>query len=1465
VIVFCSELEMNNPYRQFTVQPRLNARFQANTPSSSLNNYNFHSPAIATVRLLSPTVAYANSHMYNALYSNTPAMTVARTPDLVGQGGQAAFTPMCMMNSHPGMTVMPVIPIDLQNQHSRVCHPANYPEAAELLGQYFTKNATVSQNQTPALHTLPQVSVAQSTVGNPANVHIPFRELQWIPPAVHETGVPQIPYAVEIKPQIDETPQNHDPFGTAVPVSDAECGSEWSVPTVYLDIAMDSCLDANTRSVDVPSAVGDVSMVNATLSTGSRKRVQCESSSGIKALKLVDDQTIKPDVVCSVRRDSTTVTTRRSKCVEECYVVDDEEVNEPVVDASPVPVQEQELSSSQDATLSPSALSVASEPGELIRSDEDVGDGDVPHDDSAYSLNEGVDSDKVECYEVMPTNSDALLFDMECDGEKDDETLRVILPTKNVKTTCAPKNIKTTCASTASSAPLLTSLLKTAQSKQKRKVSTTSHSSAVQIVLDADDSDVVIVEPRPRRRKPPVTRSQRLATRTENRLQTVTIKKNENSLLGVPLQSSFFRFETQSTEVYRLLSMDKSLVPRNVLTLLANLVSSAIAPDDDKQCSHSDLTDSTFGGIPCGRSRKLLFQCLLCPYGELSAKRVMGHVKQQHKQHVSFMQRCLLPNCQTLLHIYCRHCNFITYDNAALLIHFAIYHKVDGILLSVPKVIESDPAWEPTINPSARAKDFPFFCCPDCGYVDVERNRVAKHILEKPSSETVFFGGCVVRLIMVVRGSKPSGAFTYESLRNDESHAMFRKEIYACVSCRFFSFYPTYAFSHYVVRHSCLEVLYVCAASPSCSRRYTTRDDIISHIQGVHVAMKSMRFQCTATLLDISTLTQLDISPGQLMCADVPVNISYRCPSSASDSTSLEAAIEIVDDDDVDDDGDDDVVVLDSPCDHDTSADVEPDSPFSEERSDCSIVCTNTESSSASAMAEPGVTEQNWSEFCLSSTEDRQTDTVAEHCGEANVEPYVVHGIENGTAKASDATCDTVDSVCCDDDRSATEVDCGQNNTADVSSHVEDESLKLVECDLLSGKTDEEIDKAESQSVENTMSTNTLETSHVESVESHFGSSFPSRDTNLQADSTAVVTEMVNNIGVPSNEETSTRLQSVENLVPGTSHKASLDLVECSTSSSKNTNHLVHVSGSVNHAGKSYTESDSAATPCLGTSPDESVDSAKHLAFLNDSTNRLPECATVNHSVNDAANTPVSLEIYQSDDVQEGEHDTSVNEGGVRSPQLNSATTAEEELLGFDPPNNADLFDCSVDDDALPSFECKSPSDPLESSERYAMDLQRELLVLSEQLTAGETPHCSNVERASCSVVSEAESVVDDSCIVSKENPCLGPFRESSDDNLCGTAVENEQLHTSSSSWSLEADVIDKSLQEDLTETSLPSYADCNCEIPSESRHSEVNAQTDSANEQSNSSDTAVQPVSRFKSLAGFRFPVPHTFTAKPS
>jgi len=1067
---------MSNYYQQFNIRPHLNASCQAHHASSNLNNLNFYNRAPETIRPLSPAVAHANPQMYNASYA--PIMAAAMPNfSLVDQ---TEFAPMYMMNTHPGMTVMPTVSFNLGNQPLRVCHPTNCPEAADLLGQCATENKALLQNQIPTLPseavytaqtsnlpTFPRVSVTQTQVLEnaatlpSADVHIPFRQVQWIPPPAEETAVPLIPYAVEIKPQEDEIPQNPVPLddfpmiSTTVPENGTSCRMEFakdqSVATAYLVTAAGSSLhsfDASTRTPDETSVVGgtELSVTNVSEKTGQQKRSQSyEHSSGVKVLKLCDEKNSKPCsyvYASSVHLDSTHRHHKSNGRIDEFCAASDQELNEPEVGTHPMPVQEndEELlhTCSQDAPLLSPTVSEASEPDELINSDENVEDEDVPDDGNTCSQNEDVDSE-AECYEVVPTNSDALLFDMECDGGKEGKTLRVIAPTKNVQTSARTENVKTVVikirAAKTVSAPLkavesillqqpaatlrstmsvptiypksarstdpgvgyfgvsscvrlerrtasqrsaarackdkisavfdmersdeiddeascvmpaensntdcASSLPETTESQRPHQRQSVSCSSVIPVCLGKDDSDVTVVpQLEHSTANTAVTTSERFNTEAYNdkissvsqessspddellcttavpptlptasdsdsipiskdktlpaqtQLQTVKIKRSENSLLGLPLHSVSFHFESWSSEVFPLLWVEKSYVPQKMLMLLTDLLSLPGAAA--QQCSHCNLP-GPFG--------KFLFQCLFCPYGESSAKRVVQHVMQRHQKYAALMQRSLLTVCEPQLRIYCHHCDFVTHDSAALLIHFATYHKVLGIFSASRKLTENDPTWTPVVNPDDAARHFPFYCCPDCSYLDVEWNRFIQHMLKKHSSKLVFFG-CVVRLIKVGSGgAQYLGSSTYNAFATEEMHASIRKEIYACVKCRFSSFYPSYVFRHYAVRHSCLEMLYLCAASPCCPKRCTTTDDIISHIGEVHVAVRSMQFRCTATLFDRSTSMQLDVSPGELTAADVPVHSDCQSPSAACSSTSSEASPVMVID--VDDDSDD--------------------------------------------------------------------------------------------------------------------------------------------------------------------------------------------------------------------------------------------------------------------------------------------------------------------------------------------------------------------------------------------------------------------------------------------------------------------------------------------------------------------------------------------------------------------------------
>ena len=1109
---------MNNPYNQFNIRPRLpvNARLSALQAYYSNSNLNLQSLTLGTVQLRSPTAAYNTQRLCTSLPSNAPVIAVSGNTDFkaVGQVTHSELlgvpSPAFMTNCNSGMTVVPIIQLGAGNQPIRLQQPTNFPgtmgmgvrsgmEANNILPQFVPQNTAamlrspvplvrhvpVVQPSVPHAYnvpTFPGVPIIRSSTAHTlaADVTIPFRPVQWFPGAIHRTGVPQTPYAVEIKPDNDsETPQNHHvPFGSIPVINNTftvtdgswnlENANAQSQPSVYMDVAMDD----NTPRLH-PNRIAADMYWQATKKTVKRKGNQRKNTSGRKVLKL---PAIKPCVVSLVRIDSVLAGLKSKRSAEKVCLVDDCKAIESDTDSSPetesveglmnldipVPVVEAESNCGDESDgiigndenaeedvldddggdCSQSADRIVgndqddtpheddnrfvnADADRLIGSDEDVGDDDPPHVDDNGSENadrligsdEDVEADDQPhngdnfstnaddgketsaCYEVTPTDSDALVFDMECDGGKPSETLRVIVPTKRSQTTetrvlpaskyKGVRKILDTPVSNEdadnSARRLLSALLRTKKVKRtksktgwsKKKVLPQPKSKPLcrvppaVISIDADDSDDdddVIME-----FEDPIstsgTRSERTAasackekmSAAQNPVESIDIERSENSLLGVPLQSSFFRFEAQSMEVFRLLSMEKGCVPQNVLEQLTDLVASVDATAVDEQSSNGDASSETVSRIPHGGSRKLLFQCLFCPYAELSAKRVMAHVKQQHQMYASFIQCRLLPNRRIPLHIYCRHCNYIAYDSSAMFIHFATYHKVPGILLPQPKDIEQDPDWAPVIDPEANAKEFPFYCCPNCGYVDAEWDRMIHHMLKKHSLESVFLG-CVVRLIMFGRASKHLGTFTYQSLARQERCRVTRREIFACVSCRFFSFYPTYAFCHHVVSHSSMEMLYVCAATPSCTKRCSTVEDVISHIQAAHVAMKRLQFQCTATLCDSLTSTQLNITPGELVTADVPVHVG-RQSLSASVKTSAAAAIEI-------DDDDDDISVL-SPVQKDEkSNDVKPESNGSDQQ----IECSGGKDETGELAAESTTAEQNNTELIPNESASTQSD-----------------------------------------------------------------------------------------------------------------------------------------------------------------------------------------------------------------------------------------------------------------------------------------------------------------------------------------------------------------------------------------------------------------------------------------------------------------------------------------------------------
>ena len=178
------------------------------------------------------------------------------------------------------------------------------------------------------------------------------------------------------------------------------------------------------------------------------------------------------------------------------------------------------------------------------------------------------------------------------------------------------------------------------------------------------------------------------------------------------------------------------------------------------------------------------------------------------------------------------------------------------------------------------------------------------------------------------------------------------------------------------------------------------------------------------------------------------------------------------------------------------------------------------------------------------------------------------------------------------------------------------------------------------------------------------------------------------------------------------------------------------VADSVNHRGlppndQGSTESELVQNPVPGAGQTESLDSAEDTTFASNDTSPLTDSAAVvsslihHGSVSRTDESATRLAVHQTDDLLELErvHDCPVDEGEVTNPQSDSVCTAEQELLSFDQADSLELPNDCLDfvDNMLSTFELPgSPSDRLESSERCMLDLEDDLLSLSEQLTTDE-------------------------------------------------------------------------------------------------------------------------------------------------
>jgi len=498
---------------------------------------------------------------------------------------------------------------------------------------------------------------------------------------------------------------------------------------------------------------------------------------------------------------------------------------------------------------------------------------------------------------------------------------------------------------------------------------------------------------------------------------------------------------------------------------------------------------------------------------------------------------------------------------------------------------------------------------------------------------------------------------------------------------------------------------------------------------------------------------------------------------------------------------DDDVMVL-SPAPKDSkSDDLERDSALLEECSDCTGVPGNSEP--ADVLLSSSVTVQTSSEAAIEIADD----------------DVMVLSPAPKDSKSDDLERDSALPEECSEVKKNSEVDLDRN--------VDDETSKITACDSECEVTEQEPGRPESQSVWNPGTVGDF-------VDSVVDSTFPNKDAKQLADSAAVVADLANHSGVCSNDESFIESESILNPVTGTS------------------------------------QTDSAADPTF-MSKDQLADTDTVVADL------------LNHeSVPANDESAECLAVHQTDDFLQLEgtcDDFTVNDGEVVNPKLNDARTSEQELLTSDQPNTAELYtEClGFDEDILSGFELpQSPSNRIENREGCTFDLDEEVLLLSKQLSADEPPpqeHSSNVQHAvlSRSDASSTENLtdvgLDDSLIVSMDNPCLAEYQDMSDDAFCSDAVESEQLRALDDSWNQEeADAVNNSVQQHCDETLLPSHASCSSEIPSESRDSETSEQTDTTNEQCGG---AAEPDSvnllRFKSLSGFRFPVPSWFNAKPN
>ena len=375
-------------------------------------------------------------------------------------------------------------------------------------------------------------------------------------------------------------------------------------------------------------------------------------------------------------------------------------------------------------------------------------------------------------------------------------------------------------------------------------------------------------------------------------LSKASLSSSTNKCTGVHLQLLFFRLDENSPTVNRLIGWQKS----------------------ESSMVRKEIVGKTH--------ERLCFQCVFCPFVDTSTRRIAAHVKVRHKEVIFALTTHAFSSERPLLFLFCRHCNFVTYDDIVMLLHFHTYHSLSHVVCDSAFCPNTAAAEAGRLDPNDHADAFPYYCCTSCSFMSAQKVYATDHVATEHASK---FANCFVPLVMV---GQPNGfgRESYVKHANDERFATWRKNIFACVRCPYFSFNSYEALSHNLRNHRTSRMVFICdVIHSSCNKRFSSGQDALRHLQSVHA--KELRghvmSKLSVTLVNLVGMVPVEyfFAPGKISEEYSPSEVAVRRqvsvePSSSTfieiddENVSASKVIEIVDDND--DDDDDDVLIIDN-------------------------------------------------------------------------------------------------------------------------------------------------------------------------------------------------------------------------------------------------------------------------------------------------------------------------------------------------------------------------------------------------------------------------------------------------------------------------------------------------------------------------------------------------------------------------